>query len=182
MADMQKRRNGWLRTLIWFVVGFLVALGITSILGSGFVRTRVVSRRASCLSNMSAIGKAIAIYQGAHDGRIPPDFGYLAASEGQNPYLFLCPSTGTTMPGWSRDANLMRGEVNKATDYVFVPLPESIGYGDMLMVFELPANHRQDIANALYADLHCGVVPAPELPAAVQKTNDLLAAQRRVGP
>ena len=177
MADIQKRRDGCLWNLLWLVVGFLVAFAVTLFMATS--RTNELSRRTMCLGNLSGIGKAVAVYWSMHDGRPPPDVGYLAD---HSPGIFVCPSTDTVAPGLPKDANLARDTVNRITDYVFVPLPESIEDSGTLMAFELPANHRQDIANALYADLHCGVVPAPELPAAVQRTNDLLAAQRRGGP
>jgi prepilin-type processing-associated H-X9-DG protein len=100
--------------------------------------------------------------------------------EGQAPRMFICPNRKEESPVFSSDANLLPGAVTESTDYVFIPVGD---YGDdpgLIMAFELPANHRQEVANVLYLDCHVSaMVPYPSLVQDVQKLNEFLAKARR---
>lgn len=109
-------------TLIELLVVIAIIALLVSILMPGLSRARELAKRASCASNASSIGKAIALYQGSYkdaypwvasqDFSIPVEDGavndpkdksntaavsitrllYLLVRDGQGTALFVCPS------------------------------------------------------------------------------------------
>jgi prepilin-type processing-associated H-X9-DG protein len=180
MADEENWNREWARWALWFVVGFLIALAMTVLAShSGLSGSRELSRRAACLQHLSSLGKVVAMHWDKHEDSPPQDIGALL--EDAAPGLVVCPAGTGPVPRASQDANLTRIAIREASDYVLVPL-SGTGSGDMLMAYELPANHGQEVANVLYADCHVSSLAPSEFVSQVQRTNELHAALRRSAP
>jgi len=128
----------WLPTLGQFV---LVVPLLVAMLMPGLSKARELARRASCKSNVSAIGKAIAIYTAANRDVWPADLDTLIR-DGQSPGIFVCPSSSNT-PGSGKFS------------YVYVPGTARSDSGQIVLC-DYKANHKDGYRTVLYADLHVG--------------------------
>ena len=142
------------------------ALGV-SILMPGLSRARFLAKRASSATNVSNIGKAIAMYQAAYRDESPPDFEALI-KDGQAPGIFVSPLGNYKGP-------LVQGKMPACDDYVYIRLPGSAP-ADLIMVYEKPENHKGKGTIVLFADIHIEVVDMPRFRELLKKTEDWLKA------
>jgi len=104
-------------------------------------RVNELTNRTICMSNLSSIGKAMVLYQGTNDGRMPPNLDALIA-DGQPAKLFVCPSADPTQrpPG-------------QRFDYFY--LPPAAGAGPppgRILICDFRVNHRGQQRNYLTAN------------------------------
>jgi hypothetical protein len=175
--EAKRRQSPAARFLFGLLIGIAIGLGIMFFAQPMRPVGRVLAQRASCKANLSAIGKGIAICQSDHHEQSPAELG-LVFGDGRCA-VFLCPSVPRQkQPDWPKEPNQLREAVNRETDYIYVPLSGS-AEAELLTAFDIPANHQQEIVNALYSDLHVGDFSHPDdFMAAVQRTNDALSAER----
>ena len=141
-------------------------------------------QRSQCVTNLSAIGTGIIVYRTDHYGCSPPDLYSLVATGGWDAGLFVCPAMTTPDPQVPyrppADPLVERVKLMDASDYIYVR-----GLGDyaqtpggMVMVFELPANHGQNMVNMLYADAHVEKSSLQKQRADLQATFNYLRQKR----
>lgn len=165
---------------IWIIVILpavaLLAL-IVAICLPMFARARPIARRVSCAANMNGIGKALLLYADDNAGANPPNLAALVSARFIGPKMLVCPSSGT-----QRATAAQAEDIAQHTDYVYVPVPilAEDAHKDMVVLFEMPANHRQRGLNFLSVDL---VVRWEQnlsrFLRRLQDSNDYLAMQRR---
>jgi prepilin-type processing-associated H-X9-DG protein len=132
-----------------------------------------------------SIGRGLWLYM-MDNGRPAPDLPSLIDPDLLAPKTLVCPGTGTEPAATTRPADLA-----SHCDYVYVAGLKDLAPHEMVWAFELPANHGQEAANALYADGHVGgfvFYPSAGRQGRqayldlIQRTNEHLAARRRAGP
>jgi hypothetical protein len=128
----------WLPTLGQLV---LVVPVFIATLMPGLSMARELARRASCKSNVSMIGKGIAIYTASNRDVWPADLDTLI-KDGQAPGIFVCPST-SNFPGSGK------------FDYFYLPA-DSNAPASTIVLCDYAGNHPSGFRNLLYADLHVG--------------------------
>lgn len=99
--------------------------------------------RTSCMSNLSHMGKACAMYSMDHGGPLPSTFLSLA-EYANNPRLFTCRSTKKM---WGTLQT-----VDEWTDYVLVTNVFAVSQSDMVVAYCRPENHKNQGCNVLFVD------------------------------
>jgi hypothetical protein len=158
----------WLPTLAQgvFFLPFLAALLVPTLQQASELTNRTI-----CMSNLSSIGKAITLYQGLNNGRMPPDLDALIA-DGQPAKLFRCPS-----------ADPMNRPPGQKHDYFYLPAPASAD-PNRIIACDFRANHRGKQRNVLYAGMNVGKMTEADFQAALADpvNAELAAALRAVEP
>ncbi len=131
----------------------------------------------SCDANVSGISRAIALYQSEYD-RPPLSPEHLIRGFSTSWKLFDCPAADSQEYRVGPRPGSEEWDEWNAIAYVLIPIDEKSG-GNAAMVFDLPANHRQQ---RCYFGLADGRVmremnPGAVLPA-VQQANDYHARMR----
>ncbi|HUT61097.1 MAG TPA: hypothetical protein VNA25_24890 [Phycisphaerae bacterium] len=138
-TTLPKAMLAWVPTLGANV--FSVAL-LVSILMPGLSRARELAKRASCATNLSNIGKGVAMYQLSYEDAFPPTLEHLIA-DGQAPGIMRCPSA----------------DGKRQYDYFYLP-PEpnadSSAATGSIIACDYRDNHKAEGRNVLFADLHIG--------------------------
>ncbi len=161
--------------LLGFIMGFLIVAFLASILWPGLSPARELVKRAICGANLNGIGRGVVLYASENDDLFPPDFATLVQADYVSPLMLTCPSSGTERATTTRPA-----DVESHCDYIYVP-GTSRASGDLILAFELPANHGQEFVNVLYADFHVkGTGDMTVFAGELQRLNDYIAEERRV--
>lgn len=99
-----------------------------------------LSLRSRCATNVSNIGKAIAMYQGSYSDQFPASLEDLI-KDGQSPNIMVCPA----------DAKKRR------FSYFYLrPVGDSNADADTIVACDFKDNHPGQYRNILYADTHVG--------------------------
>ncbi len=177
-GDDGKGERKWLTQwvpgiVLWLLIGAILVDAIFQPWNWG----PEMSKRSMCCANMSGIGKGILLYQCDHDDLSPPNLAALVAS-GQPKDLLICPSSGTEKSPTTQPA-----DIAAHCDYIYAPLPANMENGkELVMAFELPANHRQDIVNVVFNDYHVETIQMGRFMSLVQELNDYHAGLRWAEP
>ena len=175
----QKSERGWLTQwvpgiVLWIVIGAILVHTFMP----RYVRHGPLGPLALCGANLNGVAKGIIIYQWDHDDLPPPNLAALVA-DGQPAEIFKCPSTDT-----KKAATTQPADIAAHCDYIYAPPPVDMEEGKtLLMAFELPANHRQDIVNVLFNDYYVKRIEEMDrFVSLVQELNDYHAKLRRAKP
>ncbi len=163
---------------LWWFLGFalMFLVGMLLLLLPSLGRPKELAKRAICGANLKDIGTGIALYQYDHNDLPPPNLAALVA-DGQPMDLLICPSTDTERATTTRPA-----DITAHCDYIYAPLPADTK-GGLVMAFELPVNHRQNIVNVLFRDYHVeGIQDMDRFVSLLQELNDYHAGLRRAKP
>lgn len=106
-------------------------------------RSREKPSRASCMSNLSQIGRACVMYSMDHNDALPTSFSQLQTAEAP-PKVFVCPLS-KHKPG-----NL--SEVDQWTDYVLVTNQTAASPAETIVAYCKPENHKGNGCNILLND------------------------------
>jgi prepilin-type processing-associated H-X9-DG protein len=139
------------------------ALGV-AVLMPALSKARFHARKASSMSNLSAIGKGIAIWSTANKDQFPPDFAALVA-DGQSPNIFVSPLSQRPPP------KLVNKNLVGETDYIYLQL-DSAAPADLICAYERPENHNNQGTNVLYADLHVGYLDMNSFQQTLKKSQE----------
>ncbi|MCB9866862.1 MAG: hypothetical protein H6816_09555 [Phycisphaerales bacterium] len=143
--------------------GIVSILLVTVIFLPGLSRTRELSKRFVCQSNMQAVGTACRIYANDHDGDLPPGVQVLIDSGDVMPKQLHCPSAAT----------------NAATPtvaYIYIAGQGGIDDPRNVLLYEPPENHDSEGANVLFADGHVQFIrPYSEVERRVAETKARIA-------
>ncbi len=176
----QKSERSWLTQWVpgialWLLIG---AILVGAFFGQPWGRAREQAKRAICGGNLKSIGYGIVIYEMEHNDMPPPNLAALVAY-GQPKDLLRCPSSGTKKSPTTQPA-----DIAAHCDYIYAPPPTDIEKGKkLLMAFELPANHQQDIVNVMFSDAHVERIEEMDrFVSLVQKLNDYHAGLREQQP
>ena len=163
---------------LWWFLGFALVflVGMLLLILPRLGRSKELSRLAMCASNLNSIGIGIVIYEVEHDDMPPPNLAALVA-DGQPMDLLRCPSTDTEKSPTTQPA-----DIAAHCDYVYAPPPADTK-GGVVMAFELPVNHRQNIVNVLFRDSRVqGIRKMDRFVSLLQELNDCHAGFRRAEP
>jgi prepilin-type processing-associated H-X9-DG protein len=144
----------------------MTAVGV-AVLMPALSKARTQARRASSMSNLSAIGKGIAIYSAANKDQFPADFAALV-EDGQSPAIFVSPLSGRQPP------KLVDKKLVCEVDYIYIPGLKSDAPPDLLIAYERPENHNGEGTNVLFADLHVQHLDTYSFQEAMKKTQKYL--------
>lgn len=167
----------------WWFLGFalVVSVGVLLLLLPCLCRSRELSKRVLCGANLKGIGVGIFLYQVEHDDLSPPSLAALVA-DGQPKDLLICPSSDTVRATATQPA-----DIAAHCDYIYAPL--QIDTTDMkkgkelVMAFELPANHRQNLVNVLFNNARVqDIQEMDRFMSLLQELNEYHAASRRAKP
>jgi len=171
---------GW--ASVGFVVGLLLTWFMTILFSPPGGRSIEVARRVSCAGNLSEIGKAIRHYQQEHDGALPGSLSDIVVPM-IDEHIFVCPSSGTG----ASSLRMVAVPVDGHLDYVYLGSAMRRVYAaegapsQLPLVFELPANHGQQVDNMLLCDLAVSKAQPQEAERKVNWANACLANARRNG-
>ena len=137
-------RHAWTRATLVGVAGFILVSASAAAL---LLPAREMSCNGSpthrCMSNLSQIGKACAMYSMDHDEALPTSFlgltNYLA-----NAKVFVCKSSG------HKHGPLHI--VDEWTDYILVTNLSAASDSDLVLAYCKPENHKGKGANVLFID------------------------------
>jgi hypothetical protein len=181
-GDIPPAETGNPSGLAWpiakFVMGF-VGGGLLAALNVAEFRSHELARQAMCLVNVKGIVTAVAAYANeSHEERMPPDLDSLVREEFLESESFVCPASGTVPVSDVPGNPPLAGHC----DYVYAgPLSWTAPQG-LPMVFELPLNHGQRMANVGCTDGSSRACrDSGEFVASVQRTNDFIRAEREGG-
>lgn len=138
-----------------------------AILMPALVRARFLAKKASSATNLSNIGKGVAMYQAAYNDKSPPDFEALI-KDGHTPGIFVSPLG-------DYDGPLIQGKMPACDDYVYIRLPSSAPSG-LIMAYEQPENHKGKGTIVLFVDCHVEMVDMPRFRELLKNTEDWLKA------
>jgi prepilin-type processing-associated H-X9-DG protein len=116
-------------------------------------RVREHVHRCSCKSNLRQIGLAIHMYADEHDEIFPPDFKSLVPSYVDNPKIFRCPDSQTTVTYQDfKPGGTIRPT---STSYAYVPGLRSAMPGIVIVAYDkTTADHGGVGRNVVFADAH----------------------------
>ncbi|MCK4624327.1 MAG: hypothetical protein KAV00_03380 [Phycisphaerae bacterium] len=164
----------------WWFLGFALVflVGMLLLLLSPPSRTYGTPRWIICANDLRGIGIGIVLYKGEHDDMPPPNLVALVTDDIVQPEMLICPSSGTEKSPTTQPA-----DITVHCDYIYAPLPAD-AKGGLVMAFELPANHRQRIANVLFNDIHVEIIQQDmdRFVCLLQELNDYHAELRRQKP
>lgn len=120
------------------IMGILAGMLLPAI-----AQARERARRTQCMSNLSQLGKASAIYAIDHNDKRPISFSQLNDIIA-NPNLVICPSSGNEA---GDSAN-----IDEWSDYTLVPGLSDASSSDSPYVYCRPENHQGKGGNILYID------------------------------
>jgi prepilin-type processing-associated H-X9-DG protein len=109
--------------------------------------------KISCTSNLKQIGLALRMYSNVYNETFPPYDGAkgldLLRSESflENPYVYKCPSTATSLPDLSKPLT------EKNCDYIFFGGLSEASSVDIPLAMDKPGNHK-GYRNVLFVDGH----------------------------
>lgn len=109
MSLSNSERFGWVGRVIGILV--LAGLAVLFVLPAVIPKPREKSIRVRCMSNLSQIGKACALYAADHNDQYPDSFSQLT-NYVDNPGLFIC-REGHSLPGSMKD-------IDAWTSYILV--------------------------------------------------------------
>ena len=157
----------------WWILGFALVF-LVGILPATLSRTYGVPYWVRCAHNLHGIGKCVILYQSEHD-MLPPNLAALVAY-GQPAEIFKCPSTDT------EKATTQPADFTAHCDYIYAPNMEE--EKELVMAFELPANHRQDVVNVLFNNFRVKTIQQEmdQFVSLIQELNDYHAGLRRTKP
>ena len=128
-----------------------------------------------CRYRLHSIGSSIWRYQSHHADQYPPDLESLFHDDLiESRRILICPQSGTKMAAITPPTDLA-----VITDYIYTPEPVDDTQGELILVFELPINHKQQAAHVLYSNgsVH-QMRDVEKLVAELQSLNDSLATCR----
>jgi prepilin-type processing-associated H-X9-DG protein len=142
-------RHSWLRATFVGVSGLiLVVVPAVVLLLPACATPRGGSPTTRCMSNLSQIGKARALYSCDHNESLPASFLSLT-NYVDNPRLFVCPLSHNK-PGPMET-------VNEWTDYILVTNLAAGSDPDLVLAYCKPENHAdRNGVNVLFVD--CSVI------------------------
>jgi prepilin-type processing-associated H-X9-DG protein len=120
------------------IMGILAGMLLPAI-----AQARERARQTKCMSNLSQLGKASAIYAMDHNDKRPISFSQLNDIIA-NPSLVICPSSGNEA---GDPAN-----IDEWSDYTLVPGLSDASSPDSPYVYCRPENHQGKGGNILYID------------------------------
>ena len=154
-----------LPVFLWIVVAVIAtALSVSMLLPSLSGRSRPLSNRVKCASNLKQIGNAMLLYSLDHGGRYPDGIEGLLEEDITTP-VFICPQTNDSpaKAGPTTKATAANVESGGHLSYVY------IGKGmmnsapaDVVVAYEPLANHQNTGMNVLYGDLHVEYLPVKD--------------------
>ncbi|MBI5723225.1 MAG: hypothetical protein HZA50_04655 [Planctomycetes bacterium] len=110
-------------------------------------RARALAKRAASQSNLSAIGKAIALFGGEFNDKCPTNLGLLVAYRNMiSPKALVSPASATKPPKVDE-----KGNITGPIDYVYFVLDEE-SPGETIMAYDPPENFRNEGTNVLLKD------------------------------
>jgi prepilin-type processing-associated H-X9-DG protein len=129
------------------------ALG-TSILLPSLNRARETANRVKCASNLRQIGQACLLYSNENRGKYPNDIAEIIRTQDITPQVFVCPSTGTTLPRGLQPAQLAQW-TQENSNYVYVGKGlKNSATAETVVCYEKLEDHDNDGINVLFGDGH----------------------------
>lgn len=179
MTEESSRQSIWFRHLPpWVIVVVPILAVVTALFLMPFYHnccSTELAKRVICKTRLKGLGIAVVIYREDYDGLYPVGWGELLDSDYFKPKMLLCPASGTEAAEDTTPADL-EGHV----DYVLISGMEKDAPDNLVQAFELPRNHRQSIANTVYADTRVSHTDDfSEFMRQLQQVNDHLAELRR---
>ncbi len=138
-----------------------VAALAVSIMMPALGRTRELARQVQCASQLSNIGKAIAMYQNDHQDKNPEKLEDLADIHAKN---FVCPCSGDKL---GQNSYIYRG-----TDL------EAASPANMILAYDKAENHRSQERNVLFAGFNVEKMSEEDFQQAIEKDNEF---RRKMG-
>ena len=149
---------------------------VTSIMLPALNKSRETAKRVQCASNMRQIGMACLLYANENKGKYPPDLGTLLKTQDITVDAFVCPSSGNTVPGDLKGANVdvQAAWVNASSSYTYLGagLINSLP-AQTVVLYEKKTDHDEAGMNLLYGDGH---VEWKQMPQAEQEIAKSAAA------
>ena len=161
--------------LVWLVLGFVVGSALINFAAlSSHGIPREMARRASCQANLNHIGKAIPLYAADNDDAFPPDLKALIDENLIPPACLVCRLSGTDVAETAE-----REDIESHCDYIYVAGMSDEAPSELVLAYELPANHKQIGVNILFANASTEWLDdVSEFTPLVQKSNEYLAENR----
>ena len=119
------------------------------------------------MSNLNALGKAMALYEVSHNDQLPRGYETLIQEGTISERALVSPVSGRKPPVL-RDGKLV-GEV----DYVLLPLPSG-ARGDLILAYERPENYRGKGTCVLYRSFSVTWVNRPQFERDLARTQKYL--------
>ena len=171
----QKGKGQWiLKFLAGFILAYIIiALPIAICMPTGGLRKELV-RQALCGANLNGIGKGVVFYARENNDLYPPDLATLVQAGNAPSGILVCPSSGT-----KRATTTLPADIEAHCDYIYVSGFDGNSPGNLILAFELPANHGQEWVNMLYADFHVkGTGDMTVFAGELRRLNEYIAEKR----
>ena len=172
--EQEGKRHPTLKFIAGFILGFLIVVCLSSIFWPWGPRCTSPAKRAICGANLKEIGKGVVLYAGENNDMYPPDLAMLVQKGHVSPLMLTCPASGT-----ERAATTLPADIEAHCDYIYVSGFDGNTPGNLILAFELPANHGQELTNTLYIDTHVGGIRDMNIFAGeLQRLNEYIANER----
>ncbi len=136
------------------------------------IERRNNAKRTMSLSNLMAIGKAIAIYKASHNDNFPPNLEVLIGDVLSANQL-ISPMSGRKM---ETDED---GKPTAPSDYTYMyPLSDSAP-ADLVMAYENPKHYKGEGTTILFADTHVAFHDMETFKKALAETEEWIAEQNK---
>jgi prepilin-type processing-associated H-X9-DG protein len=148
--------------LVRVAVGIVAALLLAWILVP-HSRSRPLSNRVKCASNMKQIGQAFLFYSNENRNLYPPDLATALATQDLVPEVFVCPMSNSER-ATTRFTFDVTARAAKNLDYVYTGegLKNNVRAEEPIL-FERLFDHDHEGGNALFGDGHVEFIMKPQI-------------------
>ncbi|MCC6424206.1 MAG: hypothetical protein IT447_12060 [Phycisphaerales bacterium] len=146
------------------IITIAIALIIVAVmLLPSFRHTPDVANPIVCASNLRQLGQAMLFYAQGNKGKYPPDFGTLLLTQEVTIDEFVCPSSGTLVPGNLKSKEEMAKWVNEYSDYVYAGAGlDNMSTPEQILIYEKLRDHHRGRVCLCYGDGHVEFQSLPE--------------------